>query len=95
MDPGHTTPATAKANAPGVERRHFDRSGFPPGSGLGQLAGTAEEVKRWEDALVFSAQQMAELRTRNERMMALNSELRFRLGEMTLQWIDVCSRLRR
>jgi hypothetical protein len=38
---------------------------------------------------------MAELRRRNEELMTMNSDLRCRLGEMTLRWVDARNRLKR
>ena len=95
MDTTHITPVAAMAKMPGIERRHFDRSCFPPPRWLGQRVGAPEEVERLTDALTFSARQMAELRRRNELLMAINSDLRWRLGEMTLKWVDTCTRLKR
>ena len=92
MDTTHITPAAAKARMPGIERRHFDRSCFPPPSWLGQRDGDPVEVERLTETLTFSARQMAELRRRNELLMAVNSDLRWRLGELTLKWIDACTR---
>ena len=94
MDTVKTT-TEPKAKGFRIERRHFDRANIPPPSWLGQRVGTADEVKRLKDSLVFSAQRMVEMRRRNDQLMAINSELRFQLGEMTVRWVDVCSRLTR
>lgn len=95
MDTTHITPVAAGAKLPRIERRYFDRSCFPPPSWLGQRIGAPEEVERLKEALTFSARRMAELRRRNEQLMAINSDLRWRLGEMTLKWVDACTRLTR
>ena len=52
-----------------------------------------DEVARLKELLAFSARQMAELRRRNEQLMAVNSDLRCKLGEMTLRWVDLCNRM--
>jgi hypothetical protein len=95
MDTSHITPMSARAQIPGIERRHFDRTYLPPPSWLGQRIGAPEEVERLKDALAFCTAQMVDLRRRNEQLMAINSDLRCRLGEMTLQWVDACARLTR
>jgi hypothetical protein len=76
---------------PQGERRHVERleEGVP--SWLGQRVGTSDEVGRLKELLVFSARQMAALRSRNEQLMAMNSDLRCKLGEMTLRWVDACN----
>jgi len=51
-----------------------------------------EEIARLKELLSFSARQMAELRRRNEQLMGINSDLRCKLGEMTLRWVDLCNR---
>ena len=51
-----------------------------------------DETARLKELLSFSARQMAELRRRNEQLMAVNSDLRCKLGEMTLRWVDLCNR---
>lgn len=83
------------ATQPFVERRHFDRSQFPPPPWIVQSVGNTDEVTRLKNQLPGSAQQMADLRSRIELLMAANSDLRWRLGEMTLQWVDACSRIHR
>jgi hypothetical protein len=55
--------------------------------------GTPEEVAELKELLAFSAQQMALLRSRNEQLMAVNSDLRYKLGEMTVRWVDLCRQL--
>ena len=51
-----------------------------------------DEIARLKELLSFSARQMAELRRRNEQLMGINSDLRCKLGEMTLRWVDLCNR---
>lgn len=70
------------------ERRGLDRAAIAVASDLpGQ-----DEVERLKYLLAFSARQLAELRIRNEQLMAVNSDLRCKLGEMTLRWVDQCNR---
>lgn len=95
MDTRNITPMSARAKIPGIERRHFDRAYFPPPSWLGQRIGAPEEVERLKEALAFCTKQMVDLRRRNEQLMVINSDLRCRLGEMTLKWVDACTRLMR
>jgi hypothetical protein len=73
-----------------TERRHFERPYAPRCGWIGQRVGTPEEVAELKDLLAFSAQQMALLRSRNEQLMAVNSDLRYKLGEMTVRWVDLC-----
>ena len=54
--------------------------------------GECDEIARLKELLSFSARQMAELRRRNEQLMGINSDLRCKLGEMTLRWVDLCNR---
>lgn len=74
--------------APPIERRGAQRldAGMP--RWLGTRAGTPEEVAALRETLTFDARQMAELRKRCEQLMGVNSDLRCRLGEMTLRWVD-------
>jgi len=79
----------------GVDRRQLDRfEGEIPGW-IGERVGTADEVARLKAILAFNARQMAQLRSRNEQLMAVNSDLRCKLGEMTLRWVDASERLAR
>ncbi|MFL6592554.1 MAG: hypothetical protein ACJ8GK_07585 [Luteimonas sp.] len=56
------------------------------------MACERDEIARLKELLSFSARQMAELRRRNEQLMGINSDLRCKLGEMTLRWVDLCNR---
>jgi hypothetical protein len=85
-DPDHDV-----AGFPQGERRHVERLEDGAPSWIGQRVGTSDEVRRLKELLVFSAGQMAELRSRNEQLMAMNSDLRCKLGEMTLRWVDACN----
>ena len=76
-----------------IERRHFERPYAPTCGWIGQRVGTPEEVAELKGLLAFSAQQMALLRSRNEPLMAVNSDLRYKLGEMTVRWVDLCRQL--
>lgn len=76
-----------------IERRHFERPYAPTCGWIGQRVGTPEEVAELKGLLAFSAQQMALLRSRNEQLMAVNSDLRYKLGEMTVRWVDLCRQL--
>jgi hypothetical protein len=76
-----------------IERRHFERPYVPNCGWIGQRVGTPQEVAELKDLLAFSAQQMALLRSRNEQLMAVNSDLRYKLGEMTVRWVDLCRQL--
>ena len=86
----------SSAPTPGaVERRQVERfDGGTPGW-LGQRVGTADEVARLKAMLAANTRQMGQLRGRNEQLMAVNSDLRCKLGEMTLRWVDACGRLAR
>jgi hypothetical protein len=75
-----------------VERRHADRIAGGCPAWIGERAGTPEEVAQLKEFLAFNARQMAELRKRNEQLMAITSDLRCKLGEMTLRWVDSCER---
>jgi hypothetical protein len=86
----HATPTT-----PRTERREVDRSKLLLPSWLGQRVGSPEEVARLKESLIHCTEQMAKLRSRNEQLMAVNSDLRCRLGEMTLKWVDACTRASR
>ncbi|WP_166207529.1 hypothetical protein [Cognatiluteimonas telluris] len=88
-DPGHDALRVGSD-----ERRHRERLDAAPGW-IGQRVGTTDEVARLKDLLAFTARQMAELRRRNEELMTMNSDLRCRLGEMTLRWVDARNRLKR
>jgi len=57
-----------------------------------QTACERDEIAHLKELLSFSARQMAELRRRNEQLMGINSDLRCKLGEMTLRWVDLCNR---
>jgi len=81
----------AKLPPGAADRRHADRFDEPPGW-VGQRVGTADEVARLKEMLVFSGRQMAQLRSRNEQLMAINSDLRCKLGEMTVRWVDASGR---
>jgi len=82
-DPGSGTSAAGAR-----DRRQPGRfDGDVPGW-VGERIGTADEVERLKENLALGARQMAQLRSRNEQLMAVNSDLRCKLGEMTLRWID-------
>ena len=70
------------------ERRRVDRAGIALTSEL----PPQDEIDRLKYLLAFSARQLADLRSRNEQLMAVNSDLRCKLGEMTLRWVDLCNR---
>jgi hypothetical protein len=70
------------------ERRRVDRAGIAL---TGELP-PQDEIDRLKYLLAFSAGQMADLRSRNEQLMVVNSDLRCKLGEMTLRWVDLCNR---
>lgn len=72
-----------------LERRQVGRLEDLP-EWIGQRAGTPEEIAQLREMLDFSSRQMAELRKRNEQLMVVNSDLRCKLGEMTLRWVDNC-----
>lgn len=57
-----------------------------------EASAERDEIARLKDLLAFSARQMGDLRRRNEQLMAVNSDLRCKLGEMTLRWVDLCNR---
>ena len=81
----------SEASAPRTgarERRQVDRFEGTIPSWVGERVGTADEVRRLGENLALGARQMAQMRGRNEQLMAVNSDLRCRLGEMTLRWID-------
>ena len=78
-----------------MDRRQFDRFDAEPPSWVGERVGTDEEVARLKATLAFNGRQMAQLRSRNEQLMAVNSDLRCKLGEMTLCWVDASDRLAR
>lgn len=82
-----------RASQRDVERRHFERPYAPTCGWIGQRVGTPDEVAELKGLLAFSAQQMALLRSRNEQLMAVNSDLRYKLGEMTVRWVDLCRQL--
>ena len=51
------------------------------------------ELPSQDEILSRSAQdRLADLRSRNEQLMAVNSDLRCKLGEMTSLWVDLCNR---
>ena len=89
-DPGHRG-----AGLRDGERRHVERPEQGTPSWVGQRVGTVDEVTRLKEWLAFSARQMAELRSRNEQLMTMASDLRCRLGEMTLRWVDLRNRRER
>ena len=72
---------------------HLDRRQFDP-AGVALTGGppTQDEIARLKHLLAFSARQMADLRSRNEQLMTVNSDLRCKLGEMTLRWVDLSNR---
>ena len=70
------------------ERRRVDRAGIAL---TGDLP-SQDETDRLKYLLAFSASTIADLRSRNEQLMAVNSDLRCKLGEMTLRWVDLCNR---
>jgi hypothetical protein len=76
----------------GMDRRQFDRFDGEVPDWIGKRVGTADEVARLKASLAFNARQMAQLRSRNEQLMAVNSDLRCKLGEMTLRWVDASDR---
>ena len=76
----------------GMDRRQFDRFDAELPSWVGERVGTEEEVARLKATLASNARQMAQLRSRNEQLMAVNSDLRCKLGEMTLRWVDLSNR---
>ena len=82
-----------EAPMPGLhaERRRMARHEDCP-AWIGQRLGTPEEVAELQERLAFDAWQMAELRKRNDQLMAVASDLRCKLGEMTLRWVDSCER---
>jgi hypothetical protein len=82
-------PAAPRAGA--RDRRQFDRIDGKAPDWIGERLGTPDEVARLKETLAFSARQMAQLRSRNEQLMAVNSDLRCKLGEMTLRWLDASS----
>jgi hypothetical protein len=73
------------------ERRHAGRLPECP-AWIGVRAGTPEEIAELKEMLAFNAGQMTELRKRNEQLMAVTSDLRCKLGEMTVRWVDSCER---
>lgn len=88
----------SQSNAPNggvLDRRQLDRfDGNTPGW-VGERVGTTDEVAHLKNMLAFNARQMAQLRKRNEQLMGVNSDLRCKLGEMTLRWVDASNRLSR
>lgn len=70
------------------ERRHLDRAEIVATSG----PPSQDEIERLKYLLAFSARQMGDLRSRNEQLMTVNSDLRCKLGEMTLRWVDLSNR---
>jgi hypothetical protein len=70
------------------ERRRIDRAGIA----LTDELPSQNEIDRLKYLLAFSARQLADVRSRNEQLMAVNSDLRCKLGEMTLRWVDLCNR---
>lgn len=72
-----------------IGRRYFERLYAPTCGWIGERVGTPEEVAELQGLLAFSAQQLALLRSRNEQLMTVNSDLRYRLGEMTVRWVDL------
>ena len=74
-----------------LERHPADRSAPLDAVDL-ETSAERDEIARLKDLLAFSARQMAGLRRRNEQLMAVNSDLRCKLGEMTLRWVDLCNR---
>jgi hypothetical protein len=82
---------SAKLPSGAADRRQVDRFDEPP-VWVGQRVGTTDEVARLKEMLSFSARQMAQLRSRNEQLMAINSDLRCKLGEMTVRWVDASGR---
>lgn len=87
-----TIQASAMSKTPRVERRQKER--FKPSlpAWLGKRTGSEAEVAALQEALNANAQQMAQLRNQNQKLMIVNSDLRCRLGEVTLQWVDACNR---
>jgi hypothetical protein len=77
------------------DRRQFDRFDGKAPDWIGVRVGSAEEVARLKENLASNARQMAQLRSRNEQLMAVNSDLRCKLGEMTLRWVDASNPLQR
>jgi hypothetical protein len=78
-------------NAPravGSDRRHGERFDGTVPDWIGERVGNELEVERLRQNLALGARQMAQLRSRNEQLMAVNSDLRCKLGEMTLRWVD-------
>jgi hypothetical protein len=88
-----SNPETLQGPPRSIERRHFERPYAPTCGWIGQRVGTPEEVAELKGLLAFSAQQMALLRSRNEQLMAVNSDLRYKLGEITVRWVDLCRQL--
>jgi hypothetical protein len=87
-------PSAEDPQIPGAqfERRHSARIAGGCPAWVGERAGTPEEVAQLKEMLAFNARQMAELRKRNEQLMAITSDLRCKLGEMTVRWVDSCER---
>jgi hypothetical protein len=75
------------------DRRRLDRVEMLVPLDASDASG--DEVQRLKRLLAFSARQMADLRSRNEQLMAVNSDLRCKLGEMTLRWVDLSNRVGR
>jgi len=84
-----------RSRTDGLDRRQFDRFDAETPNWVGERVGTDEEVARLKATLASNARQMAQLRSRNEQLMAINSDLRCKLGEMTLRWVDASDRLTR
>jgi len=87
--------ASNQSRTDGMDRRQFDRFDGETPAWVGERVGTDEEVARLKATLASNARQMAQLRSRNEQLMAINSDLRCKLGEMTLRWVDASDRLTR
>ena len=74
------------------DRRQSERFDGETPEWVGQRVGTSDEVDQLKAMLAVNARQMRQLRGRNEQLMAVNSDLRCKLGEMTLRWVDACGR---
>jgi len=81
-----STPATPRVGL--RDRRQVDRFDGNAPAWVGERVGTPDEVERLKQSLALASRQMAQLRGRNEQLMAVNSDLRCKLGEMTLRWVD-------
>lgn len=88
MIASHEEPEPSAPQVGARERRHGDRFDGTVPTWVGERVGSSDEVERLKQNLASGAQQMAQLRGRNEQLMAVNSDLRCKLGEMTLRWVD-------